>query len=941
MSQKPRQFATPRARRLFSLLLTVFLFTLGTCVAQRAHGAGSAATPKHPAGFTTNLHQNLRRSSGKLSIVPYPDGVLRVTTQLPNVKYVPESSVIAEPVAGLRGTSSKAPLTDSYAGAAAEWNVDVRDDRYDVHYTTGNEKQSPGSMGFVDLRFKRAIGSLSYRVQNSSELMQMALGWGPKSDVCEGSILIPTATTSCVFSAHSHGSTKTTALQNGVTKIRGPLFFLMYHRKISFGLVLLNAAENGGDLEVEHNPQKSRNEGRGPQAIRIEWRFYEGDHDYFFLPGPTPKDVLRQHAMLFGRPAIVPLSILSTVQVIDSRSSARQKGSRNGPRFPFSRFEHFVRSYPEIASSENFNDQAFLADSSRRQTRLPDLLSSGGKTAFATEVRKRHEPSWDEGQLHRWRVPMLVEIGDEAAGQPPLQHTTPSGAKRWSRELSQQIDTLAITALNESPSLVADFFFLTTRPTHGTHRVGGVLVERNASSALLQKLSEVSSTDLQRENTEREIVSALNWKILEGMTTSLLASAAVGNPLVGVVAAGLPVIPRDATHQPKSAAAESDSAALRRFAPLVRLLQHLSIHPIAVIRNERLAELHYSGPDESTLVHGQLPRAVQRAINEALDNRVRLSMYIYTVSVHAHVTGVPLIVTPMWIEFYHDAYWTHRHQTFMLGDAIATRPIVEDTPIQVLVGKPSVTQIWYVLETGRPLPENTVEFMMGGDIHDQHFLVRGGAILPLVGSPGDHRSPRDVQMAALDLVVAPDKLCSFTASGAVYIDDGSGSSANTMDHGKHWYYSMTFARNRLLLRRVDLHADGIQSFRSPSPFSDAEAKLHPRSKQLVAGHNGNGASPFAQRTFPPLTDAARGTLNRGVARISIFGFDRQYAARLRKIIVKRLGCPSATVESHRTATDVEKVITDIDFDVSFGVLRVRDPISSLEGCDWQVELKLR
>ena len=223
-------------------------------------------------------------------------------------------------------------------------------------------------------------------------------------------------------------------------------------------------------------------------------------------------------------------------------------------------------------------------------------------------------------------------------------------------------------------------------------------------------------------------------------------------------------------------------------------------------------------------------------------------------------------------------------------------------------------------------PEETIEQMLGGNVEDDHYMLRGGSIVPLVSSAASVRSIEEVQSAAVELVVALDSAMSFTANGAMLFDrDGSGTLSAFEDHQKHWYYRTSFSRNKLLIRRADATTQGVQPFRANAPFS-AEQTQPDEAKRAF--------------DFPEINDnTVAASLNRGVSQISIFGLNPKVLPFIKDAIVRRTSCPGGRNMSAKEMK--ETLIEAFEIDVTFSSFHIRDAIPSLDGCDWEIKIRLR
>ena len=182
-------------------------------------------------------------------------------------------------------------------------------------------------------------------------------------------------------------------------------------------------------------------------------------------------------------------------------------------------------------------------------------------------------------------------------------------------------------------------------------------------------------------------------------------------------------------------------------------------------------------------------------IREAIRRRYRLLPYIYTLFLHANVSGTP-VMRPLWYEFPENSDVFAEDKVFMLGGAVAVAPVLRQGETSVRVVLPIATTtsssssssssgggggdritIWYDGDDGTAISSSTsssssktgvIEFTASAPIDTIKHFLKGGSMVPL-----KERARRSTAAMAADpitLIIALD--AGGAADGELYLDDG-------------------------------------------------------------------------------------------------------------------------------------------------------------------------
>ena len=186
-------------------------------------------------------------------------------------------------------------------------------------------------------------------------------------------------------------------------------------------------------------------------------------------------------------------------------------------------------------------------------------------------------------------------------------------------------------------------------------------------------------------------------------------------------------------------------------------------------------------------------------IRTAIRRRYRLLPYIYTLFLHANVSGTP-IMRPLWYEFPEDGAIVEEDHVFMLGDALVVAPVVTPgaTTVRVILPQgPTGQEVWYDGDTGLAFgathEQKPLDITVPAPIDTIKHYIRGGRILPL--KERARRSTAAMGKDPITLIVALNG--SAAASGNLYLDDGS---SYAFQRGQYSY--VTYSYDNGMLRSV-------------------------------------------------------------------------------------------------------------------------------------------
>jgi alpha 1,3-glucosidase len=190
-------------------------------------------------------------------------------------------------------------------------------------------------------------------------------------------------------------------------------------------------------------------------------------------------------------------------------------------------------------------------------------------------------------------------------------------------------------------------------------------------------------------------------------------------------------------------------------------------------------------------------------IREAIRRRYRMLPYIYTLFLHANVSGSPLM-RPLWYEFPQDENLHDEDKVFMLGNAIAVAPVLAQgkTSVRVVLpqeeGKNKKNTVWYdgdngtaIAANGAAVTKKPIEFTAPAAIDTIKHFLRGGTMVPLKEQA--RRSSSAMATDPVTLIIALD--ANGEAKGDLYADDGR---SFAFQRGQYSYKTFEFTANGIL-----------------------------------------------------------------------------------------------------------------------------------------------
>ena len=206
-------------------------------------------------------------------------------------------------------------------------------------------------------------------------------------------------------------------------------------------------------------------------------------------------------------------------------------------------------------------------------------------------------------------------------------------------------------------------------------------------------------------------------------------------------------------------------------------------------------------------------------IREAIRRRYRMLPYIYTMFLHANVSGAP-VMRPLWYEYPDVPEIAAEDKVFMLGNSLAVAPVLHQGEHSVRVVLPKGTagnDVWYDADDGTAVTgtaanskSKVIEFNATAPIDTIKHYLRGGTMLPLRERP--RRSSAAMIKDPITLVIALN--VQGAAQGDLYLDDGS---SYAFQRGQYAYRSFQYSSDGTLTARA-----GVLPSTAGLPASDPE-----------------------------------------------------------------------------------------------------------------------
>lgn len=559
-------------------------------------------------------------------------------------------------------------------------------------------------------------------------------------------------------------------------------FFLAINNSRSYGIFLDNTWRTWFDFGKQ---------ARDAYSFGAEG----GSLDYYFLYGPTPKQVIEAYAYLTGTPPLPPLWALGFQQSRWSyapESQAREIAERlRADVIPsdvlYLDIDYQFKNRPFTVDSKTFPDfPGFVADLRKQHLHLVTI----------TDLHIAHAPNqnyapYDSGHAgdHFVKNPDGSEfVGVVWPGPAVFPDFTRSQTRDWWGGLYQEFVKDGVSGfwndMNE-PSVfdgpdktmplntvhrIDEPGFATRTATHSEiHNIVGLENARATFEGLLKLrpderpfvLTRATFAGGQRYGFTWTGDNSATWNHLRLATQMVLNLGVSGIPFVGADIGGF-------SNSPPSELL-TRWVELAAFSPLCR--DHAS-------KGTQPHELWANGREQET---------VRRRY---IETRYRLLPYFYSLADESSRTGLPL-ERPVFLEFPDviSTRFDHLDTEFLLGPSLLVAPApLGETMDSYSVSFPRNHQ-WYDFWTGLPVdvsqPEDNKIAAMLYRVHPPldtlPVYVRGGSIIPMQPLV---QSTDETPRGPLELRLYPGGDC----NGAIYLDDGH---TFAYRHGQYLRQSIT------------------------------------------------------------------------------------------------------------------------------------------------------
>lgn len=212
---------------------------------------------------------------------------------------------------------------------------------------------------------------------------------------------------------------------------------------------------------------------------------------------------------------------------------------------------------------------------------------------------------------------------------------------------------------------------------------------------------------------------------------------------------------------------------------MIRWYQAAAYHPFF------RGHAHIDSPRREPWLFGDEATQLIRA---AIIARYQILPYLYTQFYHASISGVP-IMRPLWMEYPKDKSTYTIDNQFLLGDALLVRPITNQGENDVSVYFPG-NESWFDFVNGFKIGSTPRSVTVKSPLDKIPVFQRAGSIIPKKDRV--RRSSTQMVNDPYTLVVALDS--KNQAKGDLYIDDG-----HSFDYqqGAYVYRKFAFTNNKL------------------------------------------------------------------------------------------------------------------------------------------------
>lgn len=535
------------------------------------------------------------------------------------------------------------------------------------------------------------------------------------------------------------------------------------YASVPFFLVLRGGTAHG--IFLDNTFRSSFDIGHTSEGL-LSFGAEGGELDYYFIYGPSPRDVVARYTSLTGRMPLPPLWALGNQQSRWSyfpesrvRFIAENFRQRSIPADVLWLDIHYLDQYkPFTWDPDRFPDPAGLVGGLRNQGfRVVTIIDphpkkEPGYGPYDSGLAGGHFVRNPDGSIYE--APVWPSSAPENPGPSVFPDFSRSATRGWWGSLHQPLMDLGVAGIWNDMNEPAVFATPTgTMPLNlrhdnegqptdhrEIHNVYGMLMTRATYEGLQRIAPDARPFVLTRATFAGGQRYAAVWP---GDATSDWSSLRASIPmLAGLGLSGFPFVGADIGGFVGAPSAELYTRWLQLgvFYPLMR------------------THTAFGTPDQEPWSYGSRHEAVNR---RAIELRYELLPHIYTVMQQASTTGIPAF-RPMFLDFPHDPRTHELDEQFMFGDSLLVAPVVREAATDRELYLPEGE--WYDFWTGeRQGGGATIRVPV--TLSSLPIFVRGGAFLfrqPVVQHTGE------MPGQPLRVVVYP----ASDSSGTLYEDDG-------------------------------------------------------------------------------------------------------------------------------------------------------------------------
>jgi alpha-glucosidase len=577
-------------------------------------------------------------------------------------------------------------------------------------------------------------------------------------------------------------------------------FYMVVRKGRAHGIFLDNTYRSTFDI------------GRESQGL-LSFGAEGGDLDYYFIDGPTPKEVIERYTQLTGRMPLPPLWSLAYHQCRysyypESKVRAIADGFRKR-RIPGDAIWldiHYQDGYrPFTWDPERFpNPKKMIADLRAQGFRVvtivdPHPKKEVGYAPYDTGLSGDHFVKRADGTVYEAGV--WPSQAEKSPGPSVFPDFTRSATRRWWGALYGSLLDVGVAGIwndmnepsvFETPSATMPLDNRHDNEGQPTdhreiHNVYGMQMARSTYEGLRELrpnlrpfvLSRASFAGGQRYSALWPGDNQSDWSHLRGSLSTLMGLGISGFPFVGSDIGGFAIGPTPDLYTRWLQAAV--------FAPFMRTHAELA------------------SPEREPWSFGARYEAINR---RAIELRYELLPHVYNVMKQASDTGLPPL-RPLLLSYPTDEKTYDLDDTFLFGDDLLVAPVVREGATRRAVYLPQ--GFWYDFWTGARVA--------GGQTLDREvaldslpIYVRGGAFVfrqPVVQHTGE--------MSGKPLRV--DVYPAASSSATLYEDDGE-----SFDYQKGGFFERDFSQERTAAR-CSLSVGAARGTYRPAP---RDLELHVR-----------------------------------------------------------------------------------------------------------------